>query len=161
MTDRLCGCCSQPLVRPKRISAEKWRTRQFCDDACSRAAKRRSCTRPCAHCGEVFAAQGMKRKYCSLRCSARNRGAPRYRKSGGKLEHRQVMEESIGRPLKPFETVHHKNGRRLDNSLGNLELWVKPQPAGQRVEDLLEWVIQHYRDELAARLVRMMEGTEH
>ena len=39
-------------------------------------------------------------------------------------------------------SVHHKNGDRLDNRMENLELWHKGQPAGQRVEDKIEWCIE-------------------
>lgn len=59
-------------------------------------------------------------------------------------EHRFVMEQVLDRKLAPEENVHHKNGRRDDNRPDNLELWVKPQPVGQRVEDLVAWVVDLY-----------------
>lgn len=47
-----------------------------------------------------------------------------YRKDRGNriLEHRLVMAQALGRPLKRDEQVHHRDNNKQNNSLENLEL---------------------------------------
>lgn len=66
-------------------------------------------------------------------------------------EHRLAMAQLLGRPLTADESVHHINGDRTDNRTdgplvnfrsGNLELWSRWQPSGQRVTDKIEFAIE-------------------
>lgn len=74
---------------------------------------------------------------------------PNARKLGYVYEHTFVMSEYLGRPLHKNESCHHINGKRDDNRLENLELWIIKQPYGQRAEDLVRYakeILETYSD---------------
>lgn len=73
-------------------------------------------------------------------------------------EHCVIMERVLGRPLFKHENVHHLNGQRADNTVngplrvvghelrsGNLALWSKCQPPGQRVPDKMDFAAELFR----------------
>jgi hypothetical protein len=127
----------------------------------------------CAGCGVVVERRRSEVReavFCSVECARRHPiigpGRPRsVTGSSGRdgyvqvttdegrfLEHRLVMEQVLGRKLLPGENVHHRNGQRDDNRPENLELWVKPQPKGCRVEDAVKHAVEILRRYAPERL---------
>lgn len=129
----------------------------------------------CLTCSEIFFSMRRQRLYCSHKCHGLDRRGERHaRWKGGRsksgdyiiayapghprgykgrvLEHILVMEKKLGRFMRPGENIHHKNGIRTDNRDENLEVWLTPQPSGQRPEDLINWVFDNYNKELRAKI---------
>lgn len=163
------GSCSKP-VKARGLCVQhyqSWRTSREDGNRCSAE----DCTRAAwaqGFCGKHY---GRFLRHGDVTVNlCPGRGEPVYSGAGGYLyrlahdhpnanlngqiaEHRLIMSEALGRALLPGESVHHKNGNRIDNRLENLELWSSVQPAGQRVEDKITWakeILATYAPEVLA-----------
>lgn len=105
-----------------------------CSQKCSHESMKSGVERCCKVCGVVFyvSPSRLAKLHCSQKCYDRDRAKPFIINDGriilrvNKLQiHRArvVMEQMLGRSLKPGEEVHHINGDTMDDRLENLQLF--------------------------------------
>lgn len=120
-----CDCGNTAIVRAKDLSSSRDRSTKSCGCIAKELVGSDS---PNWKGGRRYSKTG----YITLSGYYNH---PNANDSGVIAEHRLLMSQKLGRPLRKNENVHHKNGIRDDNRIENLELWVKRQPPGQKVED--------------------------
>lgn len=144
----------------------QFRNQMFCSLACYHASVRPAVNeKQCEMCGATYhrnpavaGPQFAASRFCSRRCSSHAKpvSPAKYisvRVDGKRLlAHRHVMQQQLGRQLRPGESVHHINGDRHDNRPENLELWATWHKPGQRVSDLVAFVVANYPEEVQAAL---------
>lgn len=157
---RVCGrllirYLTKPCARCGRNFSPRSANHRYCSDACKRHVT------TCEGCGGKFSpGKSARGRFCSTECYYESivptgtrrvdssvgyvrikvpRGTPGRTWGGNQkrwmLEHRFVMQQVLGRPLEPWERVHHRDGDRTNNAPENLELWKRAHPSGVRHGD--------------------------
>lgn len=132
----VCEQCGKQFFVPKyKINSRP--TIKYCSTDCYHDASRKpTMLRECLQCGNEFviSPKHKDKKFCNVECACAYRreqkrvatiGTNGYKyvwfaDGSGEKEHRYLMEQHLGRKLKKDEVVHHIDGNRTNNDLGNL-----------------------------------------
>lgn len=125
--------CGVIMTKPTSYSLKQWENKKYCSPKCGASSplhknfvdghKHSNATK------KKLSLQKIGNKNPNWKGGRNNDGNGYYRirSENGKyqLEHRYIMEKHLGRELKKSEHVHHIDGDRGNNDLGNLELMSK------------------------------------
>ena len=123
LSPHICGACGI-TYRPHDVRSK------FCSPQCAlgRFVNRRGENHWSWKGGRVDKGNG----YMAVAVSRESPYAGMIGRTGYVLEHRLVMAQSLGRPLRSDETVHHINGIKDDNRPENLQLRQGPHGKNTR-----------------------------
>lgn len=132
-----CTGCGTPTPKTNWHIANTKTGGLFCSRACRGAFLSSHQTFTCVRCGLPFSRSGVRirrgrTKFCSHSCYSAHDAVGHYVDARGYrvliergqrvLEHRRVVENLLGRKLRPDEHVHHVDGDKLNNSPQNLRV---------------------------------------
>ncbi len=146
MVARTCEQCGRQFTPSSgHVRCPACRARDLCSCGNPKQTKSTTCAACRTEAGEANSNwKGGRSRHKAGYLMVRAPGHPRAVRSPYVFEHILVAESLLGRYLVAGESVHHINGVRDDNRPENLELWTRPQPAGIRVSDAINWARSIY-----------------